>query len=391
MFQRLLDLPLDSANSAFIFGPRGTGKTRWLKHHLGKQPHVYIDLLNSKVYRQLQSQPEALSTFIPPNFQGWIAIDEVQRVPELLNEVHRLIEHQYQRFILTGSSARKLRKFGTNLLAGRALRYHMHPLTIQELGTSFNLSHALTLGLLPATYTYDQPAHYLSTYVEAYLREEVQQEGLTRNLGAFARFLEIASYSQGNTTNYAEIAREVGVDRKVIENYFSILRDLLLCHTIAPFTKHAKRKLIQKERFYYFDTGVYHQLRPTGLLDNAQEINGIGLETLFLQSTLALIDYLKLDQNVYYWRTTSGIEVDFILYGEKSLLAFEIKHTSHITPKSIKGLKQFKEDYPMCQAYLIYQGEETQYLADGIIALPFETALLRLPELLTGKTNERCR
>ncbi len=382
MFKRLFSLPLDMHNSVFIFGPRGTGKTLWIQHYLRNLEHLYFDLLDSKTYRIFQATPEEIQQRIPKDYKGWIVIDEVQRVPELLNEVHRAIESRHQRFILTGSSARKLRKNGTNLLAGRALRYRMHPFIIQELGDSFTLEHALTLGMLPATYTYNQPDRYLATYIEAYLREEVLQEGLTRNISAFTRFLEIASYSQGSTINTTEIAREVSVDRKVVENYFSILNDLLLSHKIPPFTKHAKRNLVQKDKFYYFDAGVYQQLRPKGLLDSSSEIGGIALETLFLQSLLAVIDYYNVSAKVYYWRTTSGIEVDFIVYGEKTLIAFEIKHTKSITPTLIKGLKQFKMDYPMCKSYLIYQGADIQYLAEDIIALPITEALTQLPTLL---------
>lgn len=390
MFKRLFSLPLDANNSAFIFGPRGTGKTHWIEYFLRDVEHIYFDLLDSSTYRTFQANPEAIQAHIPDNYQGWIVIDEVQRVPELLNEVHRAIEHNKQRFILTGSSARQLRKKGTNLLAGRALRYHMHPLTIQELGDAFDLEHALTLGMLPETYAHDQPERYLASYIETYLREEVLQEGLTRNISAFARFVEIASYSQGSSINASEIAREVSIDRKVIENYFSILTDLLLCHMVPPFTKRAKRKLMQKDRFYYFDVGIYHQLRPKGILDSTSEIGGAALETLFLQSLLAIIDYNNLSAKVYYWRTISGIEVDFIVYGDDILAAFEIKHTKSITPSLTKGLKQFKKDYPMCQSYLIYQGKEKQYLSDNITALPIAEALRTLPNILSGdkKNNQ---
>lgn len=388
MFKRLFNIPLNTDNSAFIFGPRGTGKTQWLTSTFKHIDHLYFDLLDSSTYRAFQATPEVIQQHIPERYTGWVIIDEVQRVPELLNEVHRSIEHNTQRFILTGSSARKLRKEGTNLLAGRALRYHMHPLTIQELGDAFSLEHALTLGMLPATYTYDSPERYLATYIEAYLREEVLQEGLTRNISAFSRFLETASFSQGAAINSAEIAREIGIERKVVENYFSILRDLLLCHMVPPFTKKAKRKVMQKERFYYFDVGVYQQLRPKGILDRPEEIGGFALETLFLQSLLAIIDYHNMDLEVFYWRTTSGTEVDFIVYGEQNLLAFEVKHTKSITPKLIKGLKKFQNDYPMCKSYLIYQGQETQYLADSITALPFVHALKELPALLKNPSLE---
>lgn len=381
MFKRLLNLPLNSHDSLFIFGPRGTGKTQWLKSHLKSDSYIYFDLLDALTFRNFQARPERLKEMIDPNFNGWIVIDEVQKLPELLDEVHRLIEHENKKFLLTGSSARKLKRAGVNLLAGRAIRYHMHPLVIQELKEAFNLEHALTLGMLPATYTYSDPVGYLATYVDTYLREEVQQEGLTRNISAFARFLEIASFSQGSTVNYTEIAREVGIDRQVVQNYFSILNDLLLSHSLPAFTKRAKRRLITSDKFYYFDAGVYHNLRPKGILDAPSEIAGPALETLFYQSILAIIDYFKLDQSVYYWRTANNIEVDFIAYGQQNLIAFEIKHSKTIRSKMLKGLQLFKEDYPMAKLYLLYLGEETLYLGD-ITVLPFQKALNNLPDLL---------
>ncbi len=388
MFSRLFKLPLMHQDSLFIFGPRGTGKTQWLKHNLLEHPHTYIDLLDPLTYRTLKAKPESLREKILLKNNHWIVIDEVQKIPELLDEVHRLIEHEAQRFILTGSSARKLKRDGVNLLAGRAIRYHMHPLTIQELNDDFSLEHALTLGMLPATYTYQDPAGYLATYVDIYLREEVMQEGLTRNVSAFARFLEVASFSQGAVINATEIAREVGVNRQVIQNYFSILNDLLLAHTLPAFTKKSKRRLITTNKFYYFDAGVYTQLRPKGILDAPSEIAGMGLETLFYQSILALIDYDRLNIQVFYWRTTTGTEVDFVVYGEDKLLAFEIKHTQTITPKMLHGLKQFKQDYPMAELFLVYTGADILHLSQNITALPITTALKKLPDLLKSSTAQ---
>ena len=333
-------------------------------------------------FRQLYARPEQLRAQIKPGFNGWIVIDEIQKCPQLLDEVHRLIEHENMRFILTGSSARKLRQAGVNLLAGRAIRYHMHPLVIQELKTNFDLTHALTLGMLPATYTYSDPTGYLATYVDTYLREEVQQEGLTRNMSAFARFLEVASFSQGSMVNFTEGAREVGIDRQVIQSYFSILNDLLLSHHLPAFTKRAKRRLITSEKFYYFDAGVYHHLRPKGILDTPSEIAGAALETLFYQSILAIIDYYKTGHEVYYWHTSNGIEVDFIAYGKNNLIAFEIKHSKNISQKMLTGLIKFKEDYPLAKLYLLYLGNSTLHLENDITVLPFRTALETLPELL---------
>lgn len=381
MYPRLLNLPLTEENSVFLFGPRGTGKTMWIKTHLPSA--IYFDLLDFSIYSDLLAKPNRLMEMIPSHYKDWIIIDEVQRVPELLNEVHRLIEHYHYKFILTGSSARSLHRKGVNLLAGRALRYHMHPLIIQELGDDFNLAHVLKHGLLPKAIKTSQPEKYLETYIQTYIREEVLQEGLTRNLSAFARFLEVASFSQGSLLNMTEIAREVGADRQVVTNYFTILEDLLIAYRLPPFTKRAKRRLILNSKFYFFDAGVFHHLRPKGILDSAEEIAGSTLETVFLQSLRAINDYYSLQHNIYFWRTSSGTEVDFIVYGERGLYAFEIKRIQYISDKMLQGLRSFKEDYPQAKLYFIYIGKTKEYHKD-VEAIPLVMALQQLPEIIGG-------
>lgn len=380
MFNRIIKIPFETTSSIFLFGPRGTGKTQWLKTHV---PHaLYLDLLDFSLFSSLSAQPQRLSNLIPPKFDGWVIIDEVQRIPELLNEVHRLIEERKLRFFLTGSSARSLKRKGVNLLAGRALTYYMHPLTIQEMGESFNSQHALKYGMLPVAATHNDPQKYLESYVQTYLREEVLQEGLTRNIGAFTRFLEIASFSQGSLLNYTEIGRELGINRLMVANYFTILEDLLLAVMIPPFTHRAKRKTIAHNKFYFFDTGVYRIVKPSGPLDSSEEAEGVALETLILQSLRAINDYYNFGYKIHFWRTLSGIEVDFILYGPRGLHAFEIKRSSTITPKHLKGLHSFAQDYPEAKLYLIHMGKHTEYY-DNVIALPLVEALKKLPEILS--------
>jgi predicted AAA+ superfamily ATPase len=379
MFKRLLQLPLNGHSSIFLFGPRGTGKTHWIKDNMPSA--LYLDLLEFSTYNTLFANPSRLETLIPPDYQNWIVIDEVQRVPELLNEVHRLIEHKKFKFLLTGSSARSLRRKGTNLLAGRALKYHMHPLTIQEVGDAFNLNNVLQYGLLPAAIDHEQPKKYLESYVQTYLREEVQQEGLTRNLGSFARFLETASFSQGEVLNVSEIARELSLNRTTVSHYFTILDDLLLGIRISTFSQRAKRKIIAHQKFYFFDVGVYKTIRPMGPLDTPQESDGAGLETLFLQSVSALNDYYELGYSIHFWRTTTGDEVDFILYGPRGLHAFEIKRSATITSKTLKGLKLFGDDYPQAKLYLFFMGTQKEYHGT-IQAIPFELGLKELLELI---------
>lgn len=377
-FNRLIQLP--QSKSCFLLGPRGTGKSFWLKKHYGNS--IYIDLLDSAHYFRLLAAPEQLSSYIPPDYHGDVVIDEIQRIPDLLNEVHRIIESSSIRFILTGSSARKLRKQGVNLLAGRALTYYMFPLTASELGQQFNLKDSLLYGHLPSIYS-EKNVHnsqdYLDSYVSTYLKEEVLQEGLTRNLQAYARFLQIASFSQGETLNISEVARECSLNRKLVESYFIILEDLLLSIRIPVFTKKAKRRMQQHPKFYYFDVGIYRSIRPKGPLDSAEEIDGAALETLFLQEVRAINCYYKLGYEIYCWRTADQIEVDFILYGEKGILAFEVKRKSKYTRNDLKGLKAFLKDYPMTKAYLLYGGSDTFY-EDNITISPLEKIV---KELLT--------
>jgi predicted AAA+ superfamily ATPase len=217
--------------------------------------------------------------------------------------------------------------------------------------------------------------------VQTYLQEEVAQEGLTRNLSAFTRFLEVASYSQGQLLNLSEIARELGINRLVVANYFDILEDLLLAVRISPFSVRAKRKMIAHQKFYFFDAGVYRFLKPAGLLDTQQEAEGCALESLFFQSLRAINDYYALDYTLHFWRTQQGAEVDFIAYGPKGLHAFEIKRSSTVTPKALKGLKQFGQDYPEAKLHLIYNGKQKEYY-DDILVWPMQEALEQLPEIL---------
>lgn len=382
---RLLNLPTDSQKSAFLFGPRGTGKTSWLKQHCQGDELLYIDLLDVDDYIPLQRDPKHLTRIIPSDYTGWIVIDEVQKLPALLNEVHRLIESKRYRFILTGSSARSLRKKGVNLLAGRALEYHMFPLTALELGKQFELTRALQYGHLPSILSETDPEHYLQTYVKTYLQEEVMQEGLTRNLSAFSNFLRVASFSQGSLLNVSGIAREIGVDAKTIHNYFDLLDDLLLGQRLPVFSQRARRKMVVHPKFYFFDVGVYRSLRPAGPLDSETEINGIAMESLLLQELRAINAYLRLGYSFYFWRTAQGQEVDFIAYGKNGLLAFEVKSKAYVDRSDLRGLKAFKEDFPVAKCYLIYNG--TRVVQDGEITfIPMDQALLVLDEMLENES-----
>lgn len=382
MFKRLIHIDPQSEHSVFMFGPRGTGKTYWLKQHFGEA--LYFDLLNDDTYTEFSARPTRLNEKILPNYQGWVIIDEVQKVPAILNEVHRLIEGRGLRFILTGSSARKLKQQGVNLLAGRALTYHMHPLTCRELGGQFDLKRALEFGHLPMAVTSRKVKKYLSSYVATYLREEVLQEGLIRNISLFTRFLETASFSQGEVLNYTAIGREIASNRHTVSNFFDILEDLLIANRLPVFSKRAKRELVNSPKFYYFDVGVYRAIRPIGPLDTSAEVDGAALESLFLQEARAYNDYFDLEYTFYYWRTRDKKEVDFVLYGNQGFFAFEVKRKMRLDRKDFKGLKAFSEDYPEARLYLLYGGQE-RYSENNVEVIPFKIALENLPEILTGK------
>jgi uncharacterized protein len=377
MYSRIINTPKNK--SFFLFGPRGTGKTTWVKRSFPDA--IYIDLLESRMFNKLLADPQRLEDYIPEGHTGWIIIDEVQKIPLILNEVHRLIESKGYRFILTGSSARKIRRKGQNLLAGRALTCYMYPLTAIELGDDFNLEHSLKYGSLPSVYTEEDPQAYLESYINTYLQEEVFQESLTRNLGAFARFLEAASFSQGSVLNISEVSRECAVERKVVENYFGILEDLLIGFMTPVFAKKAKRKMSKHPKFYFFDTGVYGTIRPMGPLDSPEAAGGITLESLFLQELRAVNDYYGLGYKIYYWRTAAGREVDFILYGKRGIRAFEVKRGGRVSSGMLSGLNSFISDYPDTQAFFIYGGRKKMYI-DGIKIIPIKEAIGGIREMI---------
>jgi predicted AAA+ superfamily ATPase len=246
-----------------------------------------------------------------------------------------------------------------------------------ELGIHFSLKDALTDGLLPIVWGSDNPGQVLGTYAALYLREEVQMEGLVRNVGNFSRFLEAASFSHGAQLNISNVARECQVERKVVEGYVGILEDLLLGYRLPVFSKRAKRAVAAHPKFYLFDAGVYRSLRPKGPLNRPQEVEGAALEGLVCQHLRAWIDYSNTDSTLYYWRTRSGVEVDFVIYGSQGLRAIEVKNAVRIHPQDLRGLKAFREDYPEAKACLIYRGRD-RLVKEGILCLPCDRFLSSL-------------
>ena len=369
-----------SEQSYFLLGPRGVGKSYFVSNKYKKA--ILFDLLHFDTYTKFLISPHLLSDYIPSAFKGWVIIDEIQKIPGLLNEVHRLIEKRKLKFILTGSSVRKLKSKNVNLLAGRALTEYMHPLTAEELESDFSLKKSLAYGHLPMAYNSRNPKKFLSSYIHTYLKEEIQQESLTRSLPNFSRFLSTVSFSQGAVLNITNISRECFVHRKVVESYFSILRDTLLSYELKPFTKRSKRKLIQSVKFYFFDVGVFQALRSKGPLDSMPERKGIALETLVLQEIIAQNNYKNLEYEIFYWRTQNHkYEVDFILYGERGLKAIEVKLSDKIRSQDCKGILEFMKDYPKAEPFLLYTGKKSYTLKD-IRIIPVERFLKQMSSFL---------
>lgn len=360
--------------SFFLFGPRGTGKST-LVRELYKDA-LWIDLLLPEDLRNYLARPERLFDVVNvvPD-KSTIVIDEIQKVPSLLSVVHALIEQKRGlQFILTGSSSRKLKRTGADLLGGRALRCMLHPFLAAEMGKEFKLEKSLKYGMLPLLTDVPDPERTLESYIGLYLQEEIQAEGLVRNLESFARFLEVVSFSHGGLLNVTNISRECVVKRKTVENYIEILNDLLLGWQLQVFTKKAKRELSSHPKFYLFDVGVYNTLRPRGLLDRKEEIEGVCLEGLVAQHLLAWSDYSSSRHEICFWRTRSGLEVDFVVYGPLGFWAIEVKNGSIIHPADTKSLEAFLTDYPMAKGALLYRGKE-KLMKKGIICLPIDQFL----------------
>ena len=362
--------------SCFLFGPRGTGKSTWLRHRLPAA--LYLDLLDPPLHRSLSARPERLRELLAgsPERQT-VVVDEIQRIPELLTVVHAILEEPSPpRFILTGSSARKLRRGGVDLLGGRAVHRTLHPFMAAEL-PAFDLARALQIGLVPLVAGASDPATTLDGYASLYLDQEVRAEGLTRSMGSFTRFLEAVSFSHAAQLNVSAVARECAVERKVVAGYVGILEDLLLAFRLPVFRKRAKRATVAHDKLYLFDAGVFRSLRPGGPLDRAGDIDGQALEGLVAQHLRAWVAYSSRDAEIFFWRTRAGTEVDFVVYGEPGLQAFEVKNAARVHAGDLRPLRTFREDYPEADAALLYRGRERLRI-DGIWCLPVEDFLRRM-------------
>jgi len=375
--ERVLRMALPRGRSAFLWGPRKTGKSTYLRSAFPDS--LTFDLLQTDLMLDLARRPallrERLLAAAPERLRSPVILDEVQKVPALLDEVHWLIENRRLCFILCGSSARKLRRGRVNLLGGRAWRYEMHPLVSVEIG-DLDLLQALNRGLVPAHYLDAEYRRSLAAYVVDYLKEEVIDEGLTRNVAAFSRFFDAVGFSHGDLTNYANIARDCGVDAKTVKEYYQILVDTLLGTFIEPWKKRQERQVIGKAaKFYLFDVGVAGAITRRKIAEERGEQFGRALEHFVLMEILAHRSYRDLGYGVHFWRTKSGLEVDFVL-GEGEV-AVEVKGTSRLDPSDFRSLRAFVEDNRPRRA-LVVCNERAPRVHEGIEVLPWRDFLARL-------------
>ncbi len=351
--------------SCFLLGPRQTGKSTLIRNSLPKAKTY--NLLDSNTYISLQKNPALIRQELTKD-DTIVVIDEIQRIPDLLNEVHLMIEEHQITFLLTGSSARRLKTKGVNLLAGRARSRHLHPFIQSELKEQFELQKALEVGLLPSVYFSDNPREDLRDYVNTYLEFEIAAEAVVRNLGVFSRFLEVAALSNGQMLNYSQIASDTEVTAPTIREYFQILEDTLIGQRLEPFKRTKKRKAIVTPKFYFFDTGVVHHLVGRQSLAPKTKEFGDAFETYIFHELQTYCDYnFGPNSSLHYWRSTSDFEVDFIL-SEK--IAIEVKAKENVSDRDLKGLKALREE-GLCERYVVMSLDKVPRIIDGIEILPY--------------------
>ena len=378
IIKRILDLDLPAAQSAFLWGARQVGKTTYLKDRFPDA--MVFDLLETKLHLDLVKRPWLLRERIlagPPDRRGQpVILDEVQKVPALLDEVHWLIENEKVQFILCGSSARKLERGQANLLGGRAWRYEMCPLVTAELEEP-DLLRVLNNGLIPSHYLASNPRRSLQSYTRDYLKEEVFAEGLTRNIPGFSRFFDAMGYSHGEMTNYSNIARDAGVDAKTVREYYQILVDTLLGRFVEPYSRRSNRQVITKKaKFYLFDVGVAGAITDRRITEARGEHFDKAFEHFILMELAAHAAYTGLEYRIRFWRTRSGQEVDFIL-GDGEV-AIEVKGSNRIDRTDLRGLKAFAEDHKPKRSLLVCTEDQERLAEDGIRILPWRRFLEKL-------------
>lgn len=377
MIDRILKLEEIATESVFLWGARQTGKSTLLEALF---PNArYYDLLKSDVFERLHRRPALLrEELMMADETDVVVIDEVQKIPELMDEVHWLITKKGIRFILCGSSARKLQRCGANLLGGRAVRNVLYPFVSAEL-TDFNLFRAVNNGMIPRHYLIENPWKRLQAYVGDYLQEEILAEALTRNLHSFSRFLEAAALTNGEMLNYQNIATDCGVSSPTAKEYFSILVETLLGYMVPAYSRTVKRRLIQTPKFYFFDVGIVNYLTKRKNLSPGSTDFGHAFEHFIIQELIAYIGYTCSEHHLSYWHTASGYEVDVILGDAK--VAVEIKSCAEVQSRHLKGLRAFKEEHPNVRL-MIVSLDASPRIMNGIEVWP---AMQFLQKLWTGK------
>jgi len=379
---RTLDLS-DTNISLFLFGPRQTGKTWLIKNTVNYD--LYIDLLNEKERQRYLKNPDILFSEVTglEKQNALIIIDEIQKVPNLLNEVHRAIESSLKpRFILTGSSARKLKRNQANMLGGRAATLRLFPFSYYEIKDMFTLNSYLQFGGIPNIFLANNSETkklLLESYVTTYLKEEIFDEALTRNLPAFSKFLDFAGFENGNIINYSTIAREVGASSKTIKEYFNILADTLIGFQLPPFVKSHRKKIILHPKFYFIDTGIAFALKKflSIELTEGSPIFGDAFEHFIILETLKAISYLREEIDLSYFRTRDGAEVDLILEKHGEIIAIEIKSSE--MPRKLTGLRSFLKDHKVGKTLCVCRTPRV-YEENGIIFIPWQNYIERLYE-----------
>lgn len=371
IIKRLFALDLPAKQSAFLWGPRKVGKSYWINHRL--TGHVLIDLLKTDVFAEYASRPSLLRERYQDH-RGLIVLDEVQKVPALLDEVHWLIENKGLPFLLTGSSARKLRRGHANLLGGRAWRKTMVPLSYFEVA-GFELEAAMTSGMMPPHYLSPSPVDDLRAYIADYLKEEVVSEAKVQNIPAFSEFLQTAAISSSELLNYVNIAREAGISSKTVRTYFDILENTYLGYRIPPWKRSKTRRMILTEKFYLFDVGVTNFLAHRRPLLGSPEF-GKSFEHYILMELKAYQAYKNPDLPIAFWRSSTGQEVDFIL-GEKDA-AIEIKGHKRVHDGDNRALNALQEDGPVKHALIVCLETQPRKLGKNVWVLPWKTFLEKL-------------
>jgi uncharacterized protein len=357
--------------SHFLFGPRGTGKTKLIEHSFPSNIPC-LNLLNDDVYSRLIRRPALLQELVGDSKLA--IVDEIQRLPILLNEVHRLIESHKMRFLLTGSSARKLKRGGANLLGGRAWQNNLFPLTSHELQEEFNLERYLLHGGLPAIYFSQYPQDELKNYLSLYLKEEIVGEALVRKFDHFVRFLDVAGLTSGKEVNFEQVGSDSGVPPRTVTSYFEILEDTLVGFQLRPFSRTKKRKAISRSKFYVFDVGVAGALSKRGVVAEGGETFGDAFEHFIAQELRAYLSYQAIDSDLMYWRTTSQHEVDFVIGNQ---CAVEVKASERISDRHLSGLRALSEE-GLVKRHLIVSRDPMKRREKGIECYPWKEFLKEL-------------